>query len=90
MLVRRFDSTLVVEATNGRDSELVAAALLHNAIEDQERSHLVIAEAFGPSVATPGAEITIKLEEHERKGLRIQPLTRRCSGKKFQNYRSDK
>jgi guanosine-3',5'-bis(diphosphate) 3'-pyrophosphohydrolase len=62
---------LVTEATNGEDPELVAAALLHDAIEDQEVPRSVIAEAFGESVAGLVEEVTDdkKLEKHERKRL---------------------
>jgi (p)ppGpp synthase/HD superfamily hydrolase len=40
-------ATLVAEATDGKDPDLVIAALLHDAIEDQEVPRDVIAQAFG-------------------------------------------
>ena len=40
-------ATLVAEATDGKDPDLVIAALLHDAIEDQEVPRGVIAQAFG-------------------------------------------
>jgi guanosine-3',5'-bis(diphosphate) 3'-pyrophosphohydrolase len=65
---------LVAEATNGEDPELVAAALLHDAIEDQEVPRSVIAEAFGESVAGLVEEVTDdkNLEKHERKRLQVE------------------
>jgi GTP diphosphokinase / guanosine-3',5'-bis(diphosphate) 3'-diphosphatase len=44
-------ATLVAEATEGKDPDLVIAALLHDAIEDQEVPRNVIAETFGEDVA---------------------------------------
>jgi len=44
-------ATLVAEATDGEDSNLVVAALLHDAIEDCEVPHTLIADAFGTDVA---------------------------------------
>ena len=49
---------LVAEATDGKDPELVIAALLHDAIEDQEVLRSVIAQAFGPGVAGLVDEVT--------------------------------
>ena len=45
-------ATLVAEATEGKDPDLVIAALLHDAIEDQEVPRDVIAEAFGEGMAS--------------------------------------
>jgi guanosine-3',5'-bis(diphosphate) 3'-pyrophosphohydrolase len=44
-------ATLVAEAADGKDPDLVIAALLHDAIEDQEVPRAVIAHAFGEGVA---------------------------------------
>jgi len=65
-------ATLVAEATDGKDPELVVAALLHDAIEDQEVPRLVIAEVFGEGVAQLVEEVTDdkNLEKQERKRLR--------------------
>src|SRR2546428_10514550 len=67
-------ATLVVEATNGKDPELVIAALLHDAIEDQEVPRSVIAEAFGDGVAKLVEEVTDdkRLEKQERKRLQVE------------------
>ena len=49
---------LVAEATGGRDTNLVIAALLHDAIEDCALSKDLIAETFGNDVASLVAEVT--------------------------------
>ena len=41
---------LVAEATDGADPNLVVDALLHDAIEDCEVPHTLIADAFGADV----------------------------------------
>src|SRR5262250_2022442 len=43
---------LVAEATDGTDTNLVIAALLHNAIEDCEVPRELIVESFGEDVAS--------------------------------------
>src|SRR5437667_3891058 len=67
-------ATLVAEATEGKDPDLVIAALLHDAIEDQEVPRDVIAEAFGEQVAKLVEEVTDdkNLEKQERKRLQVQ------------------
>lgn len=66
-------ATLVAEATAGEDPNLVVAALLHDAIEDCEVPHTLIAEAFGTDVADLVAEVTDdkSLEKSERKERQI-------------------
>src|SRR4051794_38974787 len=49
---------LVAEATGGADTNLVIAALLHDAIEDSEVPRELIAETFGDDVASIVAEVT--------------------------------
>ena len=49
---------LVAEATNGTDAALVAAALLHDCIEDQGVTRGEIAERFGEDVAVLVMEVT--------------------------------
>ncbi len=51
-------ASLVAEATEGKDSNLVIAALLHDAIEDCEVPHELIAETFGTDVADLVMEVT--------------------------------
>ena len=51
-------AVLVAEATDGTDTNLVIAALLHDAIEDSEVPKEMIAEIFGEDVASIVAEVT--------------------------------
>lgn len=51
-------ATLVAEATDGADTNLVIAALLHDAIEDCEVPRELIAEIFGEDVASIVEEVT--------------------------------
>jgi GTP diphosphokinase / guanosine-3',5'-bis(diphosphate) 3'-diphosphatase len=62
-------ATLVAEATEGKDPDLVVAALLHYAIEDGEVPKKLIAQTFGADVADLVAEVTDDktLEKGERK-----------------------
>jgi (p)ppGpp synthase/HD superfamily hydrolase len=62
-------ATLVAEATEGKDPNLVIAALLHDAIEDCEVPRTLIAEVFGTDVANLVVEVTDDktLEKGERK-----------------------
>ena len=66
-------ATLVAEATEGTDPNLVIAALLHDAIEDCEVPHKLIAETFGADVADLVAEVTDDktLEKAERKKRQV-------------------
>jgi len=66
-------AAMVAEATDGRDPELVAAALLHDAIEDQPITRDMIAERFGEDVASLVVECTDdkSLPYEERKRLQI-------------------
>jgi guanosine-3',5'-bis(diphosphate) 3'-pyrophosphohydrolase len=70
---------LVSEATEGKDPELVIAALLHDAIEDQEVPRAVIAEAFGEEVVNIVEEVSDdkSLEKHERKRLQVENARRK-------------
>ena len=49
---------LVAESTGGTDARLVAAALLHDCIEDQGVTQAEIAERFGDDVAALVMEVT--------------------------------
>jgi (p)ppGpp synthase/HD superfamily hydrolase len=66
-------ASLVAEATHGNDPNLVVAALLHDAIEDQEVPRAMIAEVFGEDVATLVEECTDdkSLDKEERKHLQV-------------------
>jgi guanosine-3',5'-bis(diphosphate) 3'-pyrophosphohydrolase len=63
-----------VEATDGKDPDLVIAALLHDAIEDQEVARDAIAQAFGEDVAKLVEEVTDdkNLEKQDRKRLKVE------------------
>jgi guanosine-3',5'-bis(diphosphate) 3'-pyrophosphohydrolase len=67
-------ASLVAEATEGSDPNLVVAALLHDAIEDQEVPREMIAEVFGEDVAKLVEECTgdKSLEKEERKRLQVE------------------
>jgi GTP diphosphokinase / guanosine-3',5'-bis(diphosphate) 3'-diphosphatase len=55
-------ATLVAEATEGKDPNLVIAALLHDAIEDCEVPHEPIEGAFG----TDGADLVMEVTDDKR------------------------
>ena len=65
---------LVAEATGGEDVNLVVAALLHDAIEDQQIATAAIAEAFGEDVAALVLEVTDDktLPKQQRKRLQVE------------------
>ena len=64
---------LVAEATGGEDASLVAAALLHDVIEDTDTTLAEVAATFGEDVAGLVAEATDDktLPKAERKRLQI-------------------
>jgi (p)ppGpp synthase/HD superfamily hydrolase len=64
-------ASLVAEATEGKDPNLVIAALLHDAIEDCQVPHELIAKTFGTDVADLVAEVTDDkiLPKEDRKRL---------------------
>src|SRR5436190_20150145 len=66
-------ASLVAEATSGNSPQVIVAALLHDAIEDQEVPRELIAQEFGRDVATLVEEVTDdkSLEKHERKPLQV-------------------
>jgi (p)ppGpp synthase/HD superfamily hydrolase len=65
---------LVSKATGGNDINLVVAARLHDAIEDQGASRALIAEQFGGDVASLVAEVTDdkSLPKAVRKRLQVE------------------
>jgi (p)ppGpp synthase/HD superfamily hydrolase len=65
---------LVTEATDGQDPNLAAAALLHDAVEDQGIPLSRIAAMFGDDVASLVGEVTDdkSLPKHERKRLQVE------------------
>jgi (p)ppGpp synthase/HD superfamily hydrolase len=64
---------LLAEATDGKDTELVIAGLLHDCIEDQGVTFGELAELFGADVAGLVAEVTDdkSLQKAERKRLQV-------------------
>ena len=67
-------ASLVAEATQGKDPNLVIAALLHDAIEDCEVPRELIAETFGTDVANLVMEVTDDktLPRDERKKMQAE------------------
>ncbi len=65
---------LVAEATGGDDPNLVVAALLHDAVEDQPVSRAAIAQEFGEDVAALVLEVTDdkSLPKQERKRRQVE------------------
>jgi (p)ppGpp synthase/HD superfamily hydrolase len=67
-------ASLVADATEGTNPELVVAALLHDAIEDQEVPPEIIEQYFGKGVLSIVQEVTDdkSLPKQERKRLQIE------------------
>jgi (p)ppGpp synthase/HD superfamily hydrolase len=71
-------ASLVAEATQANDPTVVIAALLHDAIEDQEVSREMIEQEFGRAVADLVEELTdnkkLPKDERKRKQVETAPL----------------
>jgi (p)ppGpp synthase/HD superfamily hydrolase len=67
-------ASLVSQATGGKDADLIIAALLHDAIEDQGITRADIAERFGDDVALLVEEVTDdkSLPKATRKRLQVE------------------
>jgi (p)ppGpp synthase/HD superfamily hydrolase len=65
---------LVAEATEGRDAALVAAAVLHDAVEDTVTTHEELVRMFGEDVAGLVAEVTDdkNVLKERRKRLQVE------------------
>ena len=76
---------LVTEATDAKDPSLVVAALLHDAIEDQEVPREMIEESFGSDVASLVEEVTDnkKLPKAEGKRLQIENAAKKSDRAKL-------
>jgi (p)ppGpp synthase/HD superfamily hydrolase len=76
---------LVAEATHGQDPDVVIAALLHDAIEDQEVPSELIASEFGAEVAALVEEVTDdkSLDKDERKRLQIEHASKKSAAAKI-------
>jgi guanosine-3',5'-bis(diphosphate) 3'-pyrophosphohydrolase len=74
-------ASLVAEATDGKDPDLVIAALLHDAIEDQEVPINLIADQWGEDVARIVEELTDdkKLPKGERKRKQVESAAHKSS-----------
>src|SRR5262245_20243852 len=75
----------VGQATGGKDTNLVIAALLHDAIEDQGISRATIAGQFGDDVASLVGEVTDdkSLPKAVRKRLQVENATKKSSRAKI-------
>ncbi|MEZ5841053.1 MAG: HD domain-containing protein [Hyphomicrobiales bacterium] len=64
---------LVAEATDGKDPNLIAAALLHDVIEDTDHVEADIEAAFGADITALVVAVTddVSLPKSERKELQI-------------------
>jgi guanosine-3',5'-bis(diphosphate) 3'-pyrophosphohydrolase len=78
-------ATLVADATEGNDPNLVIAALLHDAIEDCEVPPKLIADTFGSDVADLVAEVTDDktLEKGERKKRQVDSAHKKTARAKI-------
>ena len=70
-------ASLVAEATGGTEPNLVIAALLHDAVEDQGVTSKAIASEFGEYVANIVMEVTddktLRKEERKRRQIEAAP-----------------
>ena len=70
-------ASLVAEATGGTDPNLVVAALLHDAIEDQGVTSEMLASEFGEQVAKIVMEVsddkTLPKDERKRRQIEAAP-----------------
>jgi (p)ppGpp synthase/HD superfamily hydrolase len=77
-------ATLVAEATQSRNPKVIIAALLHDAIEDQEVPRDFIAQEFGDDVAALVEEVSDdkSLEKHQRKRIQVETAHRKSDDAK--------
>jgi (p)ppGpp synthase/HD superfamily hydrolase len=78
-------ASLVTEATGGTDPTVVIAALLHDAVEDQEVSVEMIAREFGREVANIVMEVTDNktLQKGERKRRQVETASKKSTQAKL-------
>jgi len=76
---------LVAEASGGADADLVAAAVLHDTVEDTPTTPQELSALFGPRVAALVAEVTDDktLPKAERKRLQIEHAGHASAGAKI-------
>ena len=72
-------ASLVAEATHGKDPDLVVAALLHDAIEDQEVPRELIEREFGRRVAEVVSQVTDDktLPKEKRKETQVKTASKK-------------
>ena len=72
-------ASLVAEATHGKDPDLVVAALLHDAIEDQEVPRELIEREFGKRVAEVVSQVTDDktLPKEKRKETQVKTASKK-------------
>jgi (p)ppGpp synthase/HD superfamily hydrolase len=77
-------ASLVAEATEGKNPKVVIAALLHDAIEDQEVPRELIAREFGEEVAVLVEEVSDdkQLEKHHRKRMQVETARKKSDDAK--------
>jgi (p)ppGpp synthase/HD superfamily hydrolase len=78
-------AALVAEGTAGMDIEIIAAAVLHDTIEDTATSYGELAQVFGERVANMVAEVSDdkSLDAAERKRLQIEHAAHASCGAKI-------
>jgi (p)ppGpp synthase/HD superfamily hydrolase len=78
-------TSLVAEATGGTDPNLVIAALLHDAIEDQGVTSEMLADEFGAHVADIVIEVSDDkaLPNEERKRRQVENAPKKSKGAKL-------
>jgi (p)ppGpp synthase/HD superfamily hydrolase len=78
-------ASLVAEATDGKDPELVIAALLHDAIEDQEVPRGIIVEVWGEGIAKLVEEVTDDkaLPKEDRKRKQVESASKKSDRAKI-------
>jgi (p)ppGpp synthase/HD superfamily hydrolase len=78
-------ASLVAEATQGGDADVIIAALLHDAIEDQQVKSELIAREFGQRVAVIVEEVTDdkSLDKAERKRLQVGTAAKKSNQAKL-------
>jgi (p)ppGpp synthase/HD superfamily hydrolase len=78
-------AALVSEATGGNDPNLVVAALLHDAMEDQGIGRAAIAEKFGDDAASLVQEVTDdkSLPQAMRKRLQVEQAPKKSKRAKI-------
>jgi (p)ppGpp synthase/HD superfamily hydrolase len=78
-------ASLVADATEGRDPDVVIAALLHDAVEDQEVPFDLIETEFGPKVAGLVKEVTDdkSLDKATRKRLQAEQASKKSEAAKM-------